>query len=162
MLEQTKLAQVFILDTLKFFTFSWTYVECSFRFLSRFAQENASVAHHENARLPRPPLLLLLAQEPVYTHTYTRTHCFRWHQKGRSGSTALSNAGIAIRVFVKCFYFLIITFLFLLSSDFKRKCRFYILQIENLKDLYCELLPHSWKLKLFQPFFVTMVVIFSL
>lgn len=29
---------------------------------SRFAQENGSVAHHESAHLPRPPLLLL-AQE---------------------------------------------------------------------------------------------------
>lgn len=41
---------------------------------SRFAQENASVACHESARLPRPPLLLL-AQE---THTHqTRFHTYQ-------------------------------------------------------------------------------------
>lgn len=43
---------------------AWTHAAmCSFRVSpSRFAQENASVARHESAHLPRPPLLLL-AQE---------------------------------------------------------------------------------------------------
>lgn len=42
---------------------------------SRFAQENASVARHESARLPRPrpPLPLLLAQETPQPNFYTQT-----------------------------------------------------------------------------------------
>lgn len=86
-------------NTLRSFILSWTYVECSFHFLSRFAQENASVARHESARLPRPPLLFLLAQEPTL-HTHTHTHRVNVREKGRSESTSLSHAGTAMRVYL--------------------------------------------------------------
>lgn len=129
-------------------------MECSFHFLSRFAQENASVARHESARLPRPPLLFLLAQEPTlhtHTHSCTHTHSINVREKGRSDSTALSRVGTAIRVFVKCFLFDHHFFWFSYCLLVLSKYRFYVLRKENLKDLYCELLPHSWKFNLYQP-----------
>lgn len=38
---------------------------------SRFAQENASVARHESARLPRPPLPLLLAHGTLKPNSFS-------------------------------------------------------------------------------------------
>ncbi len=98
-------------------------MECSFHFLSRFAQENASVALHESAHLPHPSLHFLLAQEAYFTHTHvhTHTHSVNVREKGRSDSTAPSHVGTAIRVFVKCFLFdYYNVFVLLLSSGFKQ------------------------------------------
>lgn len=141
---------------------------------SRFAQENASVACHESARLPRLPLPLLLAQEKYLPNAFIYipnafSKTYSLFLEGNLGLLCFSTISMTVeRIkdlswrFVKVLFVL---FCFLTVSK-KNKKRLWIWKDaaglssyginKNLKDLYCGLWPHS--LSLYQPFVVVFIL----